>query len=45
MRQRANELARKLLSQHHPEVLSADQRQELERMASMFQKQAIENAG
>jgi trimethylamine--corrinoid protein Co-methyltransferase len=44
MRQRANELARKLLSEHHPVVLSDAQVRELDRMASAFQQQALKTS-
>jgi hypothetical protein len=44
MRQRANQMARRLLEQHHPDLVSREQANELERMAIAFQKRAIEAA-
>ncbi len=44
MRQRANQMARRLLEQHHPDLVSREQAAELERMAIAFQKRAIEAA-
>jgi trimethylamine--corrinoid protein Co-methyltransferase len=39
MRQRANEVAREILAQHHPKPLSDDQESELDQMAQAFQEQ------
>ncbi len=42
MRQRANDRARKILTDHHPHPLSTDQENELGKMARAFQKRAID---
>ena len=42
MRQRANLIARRLLDEHHPALVTAKQAAELERLAISFQKRAIE---
>ena len=42
--QRANRIARQLLDQHHPSLVTSAQAAELERMAVKFQKRAIEMA-
>ena len=44
MRQRANRLARRLLEEHHPSLVTPTQAKELERMAIAFQKTAIRRA-
>jgi trimethylamine--corrinoid protein Co-methyltransferase len=41
MRQRANEIARRILEEHHPKPLDEKQAQELERLAWEMQKKAI----
>ncbi len=40
MRQRANELARKLLHEHHPQPLTPQQENEIDKMTLAFQKRA-----
>jgi trimethylamine--corrinoid protein Co-methyltransferase len=45
MRQRANQLARRMLAEHPPGPVSTAQAAELERMAVAFQKRAIARAG
>lgn len=40
MRQRANELARRLLAEHHPRPLLPEQEREIDRLASALQAQA-----
>jgi trimethylamine--corrinoid protein Co-methyltransferase len=45
MRQRANDLARKLLDEHHPRPLSPEQEAEIDRMALAFQVRAGRPAG
>ncbi len=42
IRQRANEAARQILARHVPQVLTADQAREIERMALVFQQRAIQ---
>jgi trimethylamine--corrinoid protein Co-methyltransferase len=44
MRQRASELARKTLKEHHPQHLLEDVAKEIDKMAFSAQKRAIENA-
>ncbi|MCJ7512807.1 MAG: trimethylamine methyltransferase family protein [Anaerolineales bacterium] len=44
MRQRANRMARQLLDQHHPALVTPEQAAELERMAIAFQRRAIDAA-
>jgi trimethylamine--corrinoid protein Co-methyltransferase len=44
MRQRANQLARRLLEEHHPDPVSPAQAAELERMATAFQARAMRAA-
>jgi trimethylamine:corrinoid methyltransferase-like protein len=41
MRHRANEIARRILEEHHPKPLDEKQAQELERLAWEMQKKAI----
>jgi trimethylamine---corrinoid protein Co-methyltransferase len=41
MRQRANDLARKLLAEHHPQHLTPEQAAELDRLAAAFQQRLI----
>ncbi|MEK7398892.1 MAG: trimethylamine methyltransferase family protein [Candidatus Poribacteria bacterium] len=43
MRQRANEVAREILANHHPQYLSDDVAKEIDKMAESAQKRAIEN--
>jgi len=43
-RQRANEMARKILAEYHPQHLPEDVAAEVDRMAQAAQKRAIENA-
>ncbi|MBM3212070.1 hypothetical protein FJZ33_07615 [Candidatus Poribacteria bacterium] len=43
MRQRANEMARKILKEHNPQHLPEDVAQELDKMSAAMQKKAIEN--
>lgn len=43
MRQRANEIARQILEEHHPQHLSEDVSEEIERIAVAAQKKAIED--
>jgi trimethylamine--corrinoid protein Co-methyltransferase len=45
MRQRANDLARKLLSEHHPRPLTPEQEAEIDKMARAFQQRAGRPAG
>ncbi|MGE5220959.1 MAG: trimethylamine methyltransferase family protein [Omnitrophica WOR_2 bacterium] len=45
MRQRANELARQILAEHHPSPLSAAQEAELNQMARSFQERVIRKTG
>lgn len=42
MRQRANEMARKILADHHPQYLPEDVAQEIDRMAEAAQREAVE---
>jgi len=44
MRQRANEMARKILKEHHPQHLPEDVAREVDKMAVAAQRRAIENA-
>lgn len=44
MRQRANHLARRLLEEHRPGLVTPQQARELDRMAIAFQKRALEHA-
>jgi trimethylamine--corrinoid protein Co-methyltransferase len=41
MRQRANEAARRILAEHHPQPLAVEQEAELDRMARAFQEGAM----
>jgi trimethylamine--corrinoid protein Co-methyltransferase len=43
MRQRANQAARQILAEHHPQPLSPEQAAELDRLARLFQKRAHQN--
>ncbi len=43
MRQRANELARQILEEHHPQHVPEDVAEEIEKMAVAAQKRAIED--
>lgn len=43
MRQRANEIARKILAEHHPQHLPEDVASEMDRMAEAAQEKAIQN--
>jgi trimethylamine--corrinoid protein Co-methyltransferase len=44
MRQRANEVARKILEEHHPQHLPEDVAAEIDKMALSAQKRAVEDA-
>ena len=44
IRQRANELAHKILDQHHPDPLSGEQISELERLANFYQQRAMDES-
>jgi trimethylamine--corrinoid protein Co-methyltransferase len=45
MRQRANEIAQKILSEHHPRPLSPEQETEIDRMALSFQRRVSQSDG
>jgi trimethylamine--corrinoid protein Co-methyltransferase len=44
MRQRANEMARKILEQHNPQPLSPEQIMELDRLAKLYQRRAVDDS-
>lgn len=44
MRQRANEKARKILAQHHPQLVTTEQAKELDRLAFLSQQRLIDQA-